>query len=392
MRLVRRAPRQPRRSRGFHHRLLAAGPALFEIRVLADPDEEDATGRTVEVRLTVRPRPDEDPLEDSRLFAAGDRKRIVAFVAEMLERHAAALPAPPLECCRRCDRALDPAAEGEGRRPFICRDCQAAASRTSRTSPTFRTGDQRGKDAGVEVRFLGTGDAFGSGGKRQAAIFLRAIGSPLGLLLDAGPGCHAALRAEGLSSDDLGAVVLSHFHGDHYGGFPFLELDAMRSGRTVPLLVLAPPGAPERIAALRECLYPNLPIRFAEEITETLPGEVVGLPETVGGGSARAFAARHQPEAWAFSWKLQVGGRTIVYSGDTGFSDRLISESTDADLLIHECTSLEKLPGHTSHSELRAGAPRVTARRVLLVHTGEDVLGATELAFERAHDGLRVIV
>ena len=374
---------------------------MFEIRILADPDEEDATGRTVEVRLTVRPRPDEDPLEDSRLFAAGDRERIVAFVAEMLERHAGALPAPRLECCRRCDRALDPAAEGEGRRPFICADCQAAASRTSRisrtsrtspTSPTSPTGDQRGEGTGVEARFLGTGDAFGSGGKRQAAIFLRAIGSPLGVLLDAGPGCHAALRAEGLSSDDLGAVVLSHFHGDHYGGFPFLELDAMRSGRTVPLLVLAPPGARERIEALRECLYPKLPIRFAEAITETLPGEVAGLPESVGGGSARAFAARHQPEAWAFSWKLQVGGRTIVYSGDTGFSDRLISESAEADLLIHECTSLETLPGHTSHWELRAAAPRITARRVLLVHTGEDVLGATDLAFERAHDGLRVTI
>ena len=359
---------------------------MFEIRVLADPDEEDATGRTVEVRLTVRPRPDEDPLEDSRLFAAGDRERIVACVAEMLERHAGALPAPRLECCRRCDRALDPAAEGEGRRPFVCGDCQEAASRTSRTT------DRRGEGPDVEVRFLGTGDAFGSGGKRQAAIFVRAIGSRLGLLLDAGPGCHAALRAEGLSSDDLGAVVLSHFHGDHYGGFPFLELDAMRSGRTVPFLVLAPPGARERIEALRECLYPNLPIRFAEEIRETLPGEVAGLPESVGGGSARAFAARHQPEAWAFSWKFQVGGRTIVYSGDTGFSDRLISESADADLLIHECTSLETLPGHTSHSELRAAAPRIGARRVLLVHTGEDVLGATDLAFERAHDGLRVIV
>ena len=116
------------------------------------------------------------------------------------------------------------------------------------------------------------------------------------------------------------------------------------------------------------------------------------MPESVGGGSARAFAARHQPEAWAFSWKLQVGGRTIVYSGDTGFSDLLISESAEADLLIHECTSLETLPGHTSHAQLRAAAPRITTRRVLLVHTGEDVLGATDLAFERAHDGLRVMV
>ena len=358
---------------------------MLEIRILADPDEDDGAGRTVEVRLTARPRPDEDPLEDSRLFAAGDRERIVAFVAEMLERHAAALPAPPLECCRRCDRALDPKAEGDGRRPFVCRSCQQVA-RDPRPAGPGSAGE------GVEVRFLGTGDAFGAGGKRQAAIFVRTLGSRLGLLLDAGPGCHAALRAEGLTSGDVGAVVLSHFHGDHYGGIPFLELDAMRSGRTEPLRVIAPPGARERLATLRECLYRGLPIRFEEEITEALPGESIGLPAALGGGSARALAARHQPEAWAFSWKLDLGGRTVVYSGDTGFSDELISESRAADLLIHECTSLEALPGHTSHRELEEAASRITARRVLLVHTGEDVLGAAGLVFERAHDGLRIIV
>ena len=359
---------------------------MLEIRVLADPDEDDGAGRTVEVRLTVRRRADEDPLEDSRLFAAGDRKRVVAFVAEALERHAEALPAPRLESCRRCDRVLDPAAEREDRRPFICRDCQRAVTRRPRPA------DAASGRSGVEVRFLGTGDAFGSGGRRQAAIFLRAVGSPLGVLLDAGPGCHAALRSEGLSSDDLAGVVLSHFHGDHYGGFPFLELDALRSGRSAPLLVLAPPGAEERIAALRECLYRNLPLRFAEEIREVLPGEEVPLPAAAGARSAFAFAAHHQPEAWALSWTIRLGGRTIVYSGDTGFSEQLLEESADADLLIHECTALEALPGHTSHRELRDAASRITARRVLLVHTGEDVLNASDLAFERAHDGLRVIV
>ena len=359
---------------------------MLEIRILADPDEDDGSGRTVEVRLLARPRADEDPLEDSRLFAAGDRDRIVAFVAEMLERHASRLPAPALVCCRRCERAFDPGAESERRRPFVCRTCQRTAARNSRAAAS------PGPGKGLEVRFLGTGDAFGSGGKRQAAIFVRAAGSRVGLLLDAGPGCHAALRAEGLTSDDLGAVVLSHFHGDHYGGVPFLELDAMRNGRAEPLRILAPPGAEERLATLRGCLYPGLPLRFDEEIRETLPGEAADLPAAVGGGFARAFAARHQPEAWALSWKLGLGGRTVVYSGDTGFSEELISESAGADLLIHECTSLEALPGHTSHEELQAAASRIAARRVLLVHTGDDVLGAADLAFERAHDGLRVVV
>ena len=228
--------------------------------------------------------------------------------------------------------------------------------------------------------------------KRPAAIFLRAAGSPRGILLDAGPGCHAALREHGLSVGDLAAVVLSHFHGDHFAGLPFLELDARRTGRSEPLVVFTPPGGRDRIAALRRCLYREKTGRFSAEIRETLPGETVSLPEAAGGGAAVPFPADHQPGAWAFGWKLRFGGRTIVYSGDTAFTDRLVRESGDADLLIQECTSLEALPGHTSHADLRRAAGRITARRVLLVHTGEDVLEARDLIFERAHDGLRAIV
>lgn len=359
---------------------------MFEIRILADPDDEEGAEQNVEVRLTVRPRPDEDPLEDSRLFVPGDRDRIIAFVAGALERHAALLPGPRLESCRRCERGLDPVAELETRRPFVCGDCQRAAAAT--TLPAAGNGG----GPGVEVLFLGTGDAFGSGGRRQAAIFARVPGCPEGVLLDAGPGCHTALREAGLSSRDLAAVVLSHFHGDHYGGFPFLELDAMRVGRDRPLLLLAPPGARERLRALRECLYRNLPARFTATITEALPGEIVPLPEAAGGGCVRAIAALHQPEAWALSWKLRLGGRTIVYSGDTGLNESLIAESASADLLIHECTALTPVPGHTSHQELAKAASRITARRTLLVHSGDDALNAADLAFERAHDGLRVVV
>lgn len=358
----------------------------LEIRILADDDGDDGDGRSVEVRLTARTRPEEDPLEDSRFFAPGDRGPIVSFVAELLDRHAGSVPAGGATSCRRCERVGDPVAEGERRRPFVCRRCQeAAANGKTRRRDAARTG-------GVEVRFLGTGDAFGSGGKRQAAVFLRASGQPRGVLLDAGPGCQTALRQEGLSSADLAAVILSHFHGDHYGGLPFLELDAARAGRTAPLLVLAPPGATERIEALRRCLYGELPICFPEEIREVLPGEEAVLPEVVGGGAAVAFPADHQPRSWAFGWTLRLGGRTIVYSGDTALNDRLIEESRDADLLVQECTSLEPIRGHTSHAELARAAGRITARRVLLVHTGEEVMTARDLAFERAHDGLRVVV
>ncbi len=358
----------------------------LELLVLADPDDEDEAdpGRTVEVRVTARRRPEEDPLEDSRLFAAGDREEIVRHIAGLLERRRDALGDARMSC-RRCEKVGDPEAEDEARRPFVCRDCQREAAEGA-TDPASGEGD------GVEVRFLGTGDAFGSGGKRNAAVFLRVRGQRLGILLDAGPGCAGGLRAEGLSPSDVAAVLLSHFHGDHFGGVPFLELDGLRTGRSEPLLVIAPPGARDRLPALRECLYPGFTPPSPTRIVEVLPGEGVRLPESAGGGSAVAFAADHQPGGWALSWTLRLGGRRIVASGDSGLTSRMIREAAGADLLIHECTDVDPLPGHTALRDLEEAAPRLRAKRVLLVHTGEAVMETPDPVFDLAHDGLRVIV
>ncbi len=240
--------------------------------------------------------------------------------------------------------------------------------------------------------FLGTGDAFGSGGRRPAAIFVKARGAGQGVLLDAGPGCLPALKAEGLAGRDVGALLLSHFHGDHFGGAAFLELDRSRSGCPKPLPALTPPGGADRLRELRRALYPDFRPKHEIEVLELLPGETAPLPAETGGGSATSLPADHQPRAWACGWRLETGGRTLVYSGDTAWRPEIIEESRDADLLIHECTAKNPIPGHTGHSDLVAAASAIEARRVLLVHSGPDALAIDEPAFERAHDGLRVVI
>lgn len=372
----------------------------LEVRIVADADEDDGSGRAVEVRLTARRRADEDPIEDSRLFAPGDLPEVLAAVEEFLERHREALPEPGKCACRRCERVFDPDAAAEAavgpdadpaaarRRPFVCRECREEALRAAAPPPDRRAPESSAD--GAEVRFLGTGNAYGAAGRLPAAIFLRARGRPRGVLLDAGPACSAALRREGLTTDDLGAVALSHFHGDHFAGLPFLELDAARAGRRDPLTVFAPPGARERLRALRRCCYASLdPLPFPEPVEELLPGDTAPLPASCGPGSLTARAAAHQERAWALGYTLRIGGRTVLYSGDTGWSDRTAGISAGADLLLHECSAVDPLPGHTSLAEIAAAAPRIRAGRTLLVHCDESVLAA-ETPFECAHDGLRL--
>ena len=72
-------------------------------------------------------------------------------------------------------------------------------------------------------------------------------------------------------------MFVSHLHGDHFGGLPFLILDAQFAGRTAPLAVAGPPGTGQRLAEAMECLFPGssrVRRRFAVEVTELRPGRL----------------------------------------------------------------------------------------------------------------------
>ncbi len=89
--------------------------------------------------------------------------------------------------------------------------------------------------AGLTVQFVGAGDAFGSAGRFQACISLR--GAATHVLLDCGASSLVALKRLGLDPGSVDVVLVSHLHGDHFGGLPFLVLDAQFGRRERPLLV-----------------------------------------------------------------------------------------------------------------------------------------------------------
>jgi ribonuclease BN (tRNA processing enzyme) len=76
----------------------------------------------------------------------------------------------------------------------------------------------------LEVQFIGSGDAFGSGGRFQTCILLRGSAGPL--LIDCGASSLIALRRAGVDPSSIRWIVVSHLHGDHFGGLPFMFMDA----------------------------------------------------------------------------------------------------------------------------------------------------------------------
>ena len=93
----------------------------------------------------------------------------------------------------------------------------------------------------MDLTFIGSGNAFGSGGRFNTCFLLQ--GESRRLLIDCGATSLVALQRAGIDHNDIDGVVVSHLHGDHFGGLPFLLLDAQHlSKRERPLFLWGPPG------------------------------------------------------------------------------------------------------------------------------------------------------
>jgi ribonuclease BN (tRNA processing enzyme) len=242
----------------------------------------------------------------------------------------------------------------------------------------------------VTVTFAGCGDAFGSGGRFQACIHLRpeAPEAPQApVLLDCGATSLTALRQAGLDPGEIGAVFVSHLHGDHFGGLPFLILDGQFSRRTAPLDIVGPPGTQQRLITAMECLFPGstqVRRRFEVTVTELPPGGA----QTVAGVTASAWEASHPSGAPALILRLAVSGTVIAYTGDTAWTPAITTAARDADLLIAEAYYWDKsVPHHLRYADLTEH--EISARRVILTHMSPDML-TRPTNHEKARDGLTI--
>jgi len=239
----------------------------------------------------------------------------------------------------------------------------------------------------MKVTIVGSGDAFGSGGRFNTCIMIETAGRCV--LLDFGASSLVALRAHGIDPDAIEAIILSHLHGDHFGGLPFLILDAaFISCRSRPLIVAGPPGTEKRLRETTDAMFPGIwttPRRCTLQFIELEDGRTT----TVAGAAVTPYRVIHDSGAPAFALRVASGGRTVAYSGDTAWTDRLIDAARDVDLFLCEASSYETpIPNHLTYQTVAANRDRFGARRLVLTHMGDDVLARrSELALEAADDG-----
>ena len=245
--------------------------------------------------------------------------------------------------------------------------------------------------ADVRLRFLGCGDAFAAGGRFQTSFLLDGGDQPL--LIDCGASTLIALKRQGIEPSSIGCVLLSHLHGDHYGGLPWLVLDGQFAKRTRPLVIAGPPETEARFGRAFEALYPG-----ATGASRPFDIHVVEMiervPRTVGPAVLTTFAVVHTPGTHPHALRVEYGGKVIAYSGDTEWTDALLDAADGADLFVCECQEYQRrVPGHLDFLTLSEKRAQLGCRRLILTHLGEEMLArAGELDVEAAEDGMVVEV
>ncbi len=240
----------------------------------------------------------------------------------------------------------------------------------------------------MRVRFVGTGDAFGSGGRWQTCIHLTDNGP--GVLVDCGATSLVAMKAQGLDPGEIDAVVVSHLHGDHFGGLPFLVLDGQFSGRTASLRVAGPPGTGDRLRQAMEVLFPGSGTarrRFDVLVTELVPD---GSPVRIGQATVRAWQVEHACGAPPLAVRVDLGTASFGYSGDTQWTPALAEAARGATMFAVEAYTFERpIRYHLDYLTLRRHLADLAAERVMLTHMSADMLGRlADADLPAASDGL----
>jgi ribonuclease BN (tRNA processing enzyme) len=244
---------------------------------------------------------------------------------------------------------------------------------------------------GVVVQFLGSGDATGSGGRLPTSISVRSASGHL--LLDCGPATLPAMIRHGIDPGTVDAVVLTHLHGDHFAGIPFLVLHGQFRRRERPLLVVGPTGVEVRVLRTMDLFFPGsvqVQRRFALRFGEHNDG----LPAAIGPATVTAFEVVHPSGAPAYALRLEVESAIVAYTGDGEWSENLIEAARGADLLIAEAYTFDKpVKFHLDYATLCRNRARLACRRLILTHLSDDMLARRhEADADVADDGLALTI
>ncbi len=215
----------------------------------------------------------------------------------------------------------------------------------------------------MRITVIGCSGSFPGPDSPASCYLVEADG--FALLLDLGNGALGSLQRH-IGLYDVGTIIFSHLHADHcldLCGY-WVARRYAPDGLKPRIPVWGPPGVAARMARAYD-LDPDPGMSEAFDFHELSPGSFEVGPFTV-------TAAPMSHPVDAFGFRVEHGGVSIAYSGDTGVTDNLVELARGVDLLLAEASFLDKpdLPAELHLTARQAGehAARAGAARLVLTH------------------------
>jgi len=242
----------------------------------------------------------------------------------------------------------------------------------------------------MHLQFVGSGDAFGSGGRFNTCFHV--AGAQANFLIDCGASSLVGLKRLGIARDAIDTILVSHFHGDHFGGIPYFVLDAHFGKRARPLVLAGPAGIEAWYLRALEAAFEHFStIKLAFDL------KIVTLPEraatALGPLRVTPFPVVHGNSGGPFyAYRIEVEDRIIAYSGDTEWTETLIEAARGADLFVTECYAYDRpIRYHLDLNAIERNLARLGAKRLVLTHMSDAMLAQIgKTKHETASDGLVV--
>jgi ribonuclease BN (tRNA processing enzyme) len=274
--------------------------------------------------------------------------------------------------------------------PLLCLltlylSCQYARSADAQTSG----------GEGIAVQVLGSGGPELQD-KRASSSYLIWQDGQARVLVDTGGGSALRFGESGAKMSQLDVILFTHFHVDHSADFPALIFSSWFEGRDRALPVYGPAGDSEFPSTVdfvraffnsRNGIYRYVSVVLVPQEEggyELQPHNVVGDPSSVAFRSEHLSAyAGHviHGSVPALAWRVEIGGKSIVFSGDTnGEGDDLVRLAKDADLFVAHNAVPEGATGierrlHMPPSVIGEIAQEAHVKRLVLSHRMLRTLG-----------------
>ncbi len=240
----------------------------------------------------------------------------------------------------------------------------------------------------MRLTVLGCGDAFGNGARNNSAFLLSDENEHV--LVDCGATTLIRLKHESIALEDISTIIISHFHGDHYGGIPFFLISSLfEETRKSPLTIVGPANIKEKIFQLQEAMYAGTGEKLDQlDITYLEYGRD---PIEFADKKLIAKPVEHSPPSIPHGVRLEWKNKVFAFSGDTSWTDNLLELSAGAHLFICECNFLhEQAFGHLCYDELVERKDQLMCENVWLSHMGTEMLNQEISVFNKLTDGMKI--